>query len=259
MNRLKNKVAIVTGAARGIGLSISKKFCEEGASVLLTDIDDVEGVKQLHQLKELGFDVDFLKHNVTNPDDWDTVISYTEKKWGQIDILVNNAGIAIIGDIETISYEDWKKTLNINLDGVFLGTKSAISKMKASKNSGSIINIASIEGLIGEQLVPAYNASKGGVRIFTKSAANHCSRKGYNIRINNICPGFVETQMVSGEIGKLTQEEATMFVNRLMQRIPMTRFAKSEEIANAVLFLASDESSYMTGSDLVIDGGYTAA
>jgi NAD(P)-dependent dehydrogenase (short-subunit alcohol dehydrogenase family) len=123
---------------------------------------------------------------------------------------------------------------------------------------GSIVNIASIEGLIGEPLIPAYNASKGGVRMFTKSAAIHCARAGYNIRINSVCPGFAETQMVGGAVASLSPEEAKVVVERIIARIPMGRFARPEEIAQAVLFLASDESSYMTGSDLVVDGGMTA-
>jgi NAD(P)-dependent dehydrogenase (short-subunit alcohol dehydrogenase family) len=181
-------------------------------------------------------------------------------KWGRLDVVVNNAGIAGIADVEQISFADWRRTIDINLSGVFLGTQAAIAKMKGQKNGagGSIVNIASIEGLIGEALIPAYNAAKGGVRIFTRSAAIHCARSGYNIRINNVCPGFAETQMVAGALAAMKPEDAQKFAGKTLERIPMGRFAKPEEIAQCVLFLASDESSYMTGSDLVVDGGMTA-
>jgi NAD(P)-dependent dehydrogenase (short-subunit alcohol dehydrogenase family) len=193
---------------------------------------------------------------VTNANQWNQVLDAAIAKWGRLDVVVNNAGIANIADVENVSLEIWKRTLDINLSGVFLGTQAAIARMKGK--GGSIVNISSIEGLVGEALIPAYNASKGGVRIFTRSAAIHCARAGYNVRVNNVCPGFAETQMVAGALAAMAPVDAQTFAAKTLERIPMGRFAKPAEIAAAVLFLASDESSYVTGSDLVVDGGMTA-
>lgn len=257
--RVQDKVCVVTGAARGLGLAATERLCEEGARVLMTDLNRAEGEAEQKRLAAKGFTVAFESQDVTQPEQWKTVLDGVIKRWGRLDVLVNNAGIAIIADVEAISFETWRKTLAVNLDAVFLGTQQAIARMKAQASPGSsIVNIASIEGIIGEPLIPAYNASKGAVRIFTRSAAVHCARKGYNIRINNVCPGFAETQMVAGEMARLPPEEAQAFVGTTIQRIPLGRFARPAEIAQTVLFLASDESSYMTGSDLVVDGGFTA-
>ena len=253
MGRVEGKVCVVTGGARGLGLAAAEALLAQGAKVLITDIDSAEGEMQA---KRLGANVQFRKQDVTNVAQWNETLDAATKKWGALDVLVNNAGVADIADVETVPPEIWKRTLDINLTGVFLGTQAAIVRMKG--RGGSIVNIASIEGLIGEALVPAYNASKGGVRIFSKSAAIHCARGGYNIRINNVCPGFAETQMVAGALAGMKPEAAQEFAGRTLARIPMGRFAKPSEIAAAVVFLASDESSYVTGSDLVVDGGMTA-
>ncbi len=253
MGRVQDKVCVVTGGARGLGLAAAELLLAEGAKVLLTDVDTAEGEKQATRLGERAM---FMQQDATDPERWNAVLDAAIEKWGKLDVLVNNAGIAIIQDVEASSMDAWKKTLDINLTAVFLGTQAAIARMKASQ--GSIVNIASIEGLIGEPLVPAYNASKGGVRIFSKSSAIHCARAGYKIRINNVCPGFAETALVAGAVGTLSAEEGEAFGARILGRIPMGRFAQPSEIAPAILFLASDESSYMTGSDLVVDGGMTA-
>jgi NAD(P)-dependent dehydrogenase (short-subunit alcohol dehydrogenase family) len=223
---------------------------------MLTDVDATGGEAQRIRLGKLGFDVRFMVQDVTDAAQWGEVLERTTAGWGALDVVVNNAGVAGLADVEKESLEHWKKTMAVNLDAVFLGTQAAIARMKG--RGGSIINIASIEGLIGEALIPAYNASKGGVRMFTKSSAIHCARAGYNIRVNSVCPGFAETQMVGAAVGSLPPEEAKIFVERTLARIPMGRFARPEEIAKAVLFLASDEASYVTGSDLVVDGGMTA-
>ena len=166
------------------------------------------------------------------------------------------AGIAIVGNAEDTSLDDWRRTQSINLDGVFLGTRAAIGAMKA--HGGAIVNVSSIEGIIGEPIVAAYNASKGGVRIFTKSAALHCAAQGYPIRINSIHPGFVATPMVAGAVEFLGPQAGPAFQQEVLSRIPMKRLALPEEIAAGICFLASDDASYMTGSELVVDGGYTA-
>ena len=252
--RLKGKVCVVTGGANGIGLATVRRFVQEGAHVLLTDVDGGAGQRVA---QELGPNVAFLQHDVTSATDWENAFSAARRLWGRLDVLVNNAGIAPLGTIESLTPADWQKTLDVNLTGVMTGTQMAIAQMKDS-GGGAIVNIASIEGIVGEQIVAAYNASKGGVRIFSKSAAIHCARSGYGIRINCVCPGFTETAMVGGAMAALPPEMAQQFQTSLMQKIPMGRLGKAEEIANGILFLASDESSFMTGADLVIDGGHTA-
>jgi NAD(P)-dependent dehydrogenase (short-subunit alcohol dehydrogenase family) len=257
MSRLHNKVCLVTGAASGIGLAIAEAFLREGAKVLLTDIDVANGERAAARLQEEGLAAEFHVHDASSPEQWQQVMDAVQQRWGRLDVLVNNAGIAIIADVETLTLAQWRKTNAVNLDGVFLGTQQAIAAMKG-QGSGAIINIASIEGIIGEPLVPSYNASKGGVRIFTRAAAAHCARLGYGIRINNLCPGFISTAMFTGGLGTISAEQAQQFQGFLQQRIPMGRVGAPEEIAKAALFLASDDASYVTGTDLVVDGGYLA-
>jgi NAD(P)-dependent dehydrogenase (short-subunit alcohol dehydrogenase family) len=254
MSRLQHKVCIITGAAAGIGLAAARRFVQEGAKVLLTDIDASGGQRAA---QELGACAAFLRHDAASADDWTAVYAEAKRLWGRVDVVVNNAGIAPLGTIETLTPQDWQKTLDVNLTGVMIGTQMAIAQMKDS-GGGSIVNVASIEGIVGEQIVPAYNASKGGVRIFSKSAAIHCARSGYGIRVNCVCPGFSETAMVSGSIASMPPDFAQQFQATLLQKIPMGRLGKAEEIANAILFVASDEASFMTGADLVVDGGHTA-
>lgn len=251
--RVEGKVCVVTGGARGLGLAAVEALLAEGAKVLLTDLDQAEGQKQAERL---GADAEFVAQDVTDEASWDKVLDQAISRWGKLDVVVNNAGIALIADVEKSDLEGWKRTLDVNLTGVYLGTQAAIARMKDSQ--GSIVNIASIEGICGEPEIPAYNATKGGVRIFSRSAAIHCARSGYKIRINNVCPGFADTQLVSGALATMAPSDAEAFAARQLSRIPMGRFAQPSEIASAILFLASDESSYMTGSDLVVDGGLTA-
>ncbi|MDH0893249.1 MULTISPECIES: glucose 1-dehydrogenase [unclassified Pseudomonas] len=256
MKRLNNRVCLVTGAASGIGLAIAETFLAEGATVLLTDIDADNGESQAERLRQQGFNALFQQHDVTDETHWQRVMETVRERWARLDVLVNNAGIAILADVESLTLEQWRRTNAINLDAVFIGTQQAIAAMK--ERGGSIINVASIEGIIGEPLVPSYNASKGGVRIFTRSAAAHCARRGYPVRINNLCPGYVMTRMISGGLEQAGGDLAQQFQGYLQQRIPMGRLGSVEEIAKAALFLAADDSSYMTGSDLVVDGGYLA-
>lgn len=256
MQRLHKKICLVTGAASGIGLAIAETYLREGATVLLTDLDGEKGQREIERLRAFGLDAHFQQHDVTDETQWKQVMSNVEQRFGRLDVLVNNAGIAILADVETLTLAQWRKTNAVNLDAVFIGTQQAITAMKGQ--GGSIINVASIEGIIGEPMVPSYNASKGGVRIFTRSAAAHCARKGYGIRINNLCPGYATTAMISGGLETLGSDIAQQFQSYLEQRIPMGRLATTDEIAKAALFLACDDSSYMTGSDLVVDGGYLA-
>ncbi len=253
MGRVEGKICLVTGGARGLGLAAAEALLAEGAKVMITDVDRAQGEAEAARL---GANAAFRLQDVTKTEQWQDVLAAIDAKWGALDVLVNNAGIANIVDVENLSLQTWQRTLDINLSGVFLGTQAAIARMKG--RGGSIVNIASIEGILGEAVLPAYNASKGGVRLFSRSAAIHCARSGYNIRVNNVCPGFAETQMVSGALATLAPADAQAFAEKTLTRIPMGRFARPAEIAAAVLFLASDESSYVTGSDLVVDGGMTA-
>lgn len=256
MKRLRDKVALVTGGCRGIGLATVAAFAEAGARVIATDISPVPG-EGLIALKERGLPVDYRRQDVTREDDWDDLASYVGSAYGGVlDVAVNNAGIALTGTVEDTPLEDWQRTLDVNLTGVFLGTRTAVRLMRG--RGGSIINVSSIEGFIGEPMAAAYNASKGGVRIFTKSAAIHCARQGYGIRLNSVHPGFTDTMLVSDALASLESDAADEFVDRVMQRIPMGRLAKPEEIARPILFLASDDAAFITGSELVVDGGHLA-
>lgn len=253
MSRMQDKRCLVSGAARGIGLAVCERLIEEGAQVMMADIDAASGETQAQRLGEHAV---FQPLDVTRDEQWDAALDAIERRWGGVDVLVNNAGIALMGDIESTTPEQWQRTLEVNLSAVMLGTRKAVARMKGQ--GGAIVNMASIEGLIGEPLALAYNAAKGGVRLFSKSAAIHCARAGYGIRINCVCPGFIDTEMVRGAVGGLGAEAAEQFHQALMARVPMGRLGHAREIANAVLFAASDEASFMTGADLVVDGGHTA-
>lgn len=253
MSRMQDKRCLVSGAARGIGLAVCERLIEEGAQVMMADVDAASGETQAQRLGEHAV---FQPLDVTRDEQWDSALDAIERRWGGVDVLVNNAGIALMGDIESTTPEQWQRTLEVNLSAVMLGTRKAVARMKGQ--GGAIVNMASIEGLIGEPLALAYNAAKGGVRLFTKSAAVHCARAGYGIRINCVCPGFIDTEMVRGAVGGLDAEAAGQFQQALMARVPMGRLGQAREIANAVLFVASDEASFMTGADLVVDGGHTA-
>ena len=254
--RVAGKIVLVTGAASGIGLASAEACAREGAVVIITDVNAKEGEAQAQRLAADGLTVEFVQQDVSSEADWRRVVDGILARHGRLDVLVNNAGIAVIAPIEQETLEGWRRTQAVNMEGVFLGTREAVRAMKGG--SGSIVNISSIEGLVGEPMVPAYNASKGGVRLLTKSVALYCAQQGYRIRVNSVHPGYVATPLVTNAIGVLPPDQAAALQQDLLGRIPMGRFGEPREIANVVLFLASDESSYMTGSELVVDGGYTA-
>ncbi|HUM08272.1 MAG TPA: glucose 1-dehydrogenase [Acidocella sp.] len=256
MKRLSGKTCLVTGAANGIGLAAATRLAQEGAKVLLTDINAAQGEAATATLAESGLAARFQQHDVTQRDAWESALHTAKEFGGRIDVIVNNAGIVIPGSIESVDWASWRKTLDINLDGVFHGLQLGVREMK--EHGGSIVNLASIEGIVGEPMALAYNVTKGGVRLLTKSAAVHCAKSGYKIRINAVCPGFVETPLVLNAIGAMPPEIAHGFQAKVLNRTPMGRLAQPAEVANAILFLCSDESSYVTGSDLLVDGGYTA-
>jgi len=254
--RVAGKVVLITGAASGIGLASAEACAREGAQVVITDVNAKEGESQAQRLAAAGLKVEFVQQDAASESDWRRVVDDVLHRYGCLDVLVNNAGIAAIATIEQETLDGWRRIQAVNMEGVFLGTREAVRAMKG--RGGSIINISSIEGIVGEPLVPAYNASKGGVRVFTKSVALHCAQNGYGIRVNSVHPGYVGTPLVANAIGVLPPEQGAALIQELIGRIPLGRLGEPREIANAVLFLASDESSYMTGSELVIDGGYTA-
>lgn len=243
MARLQDKVIIITGGAQGMGETHARLCLQHGAKVVLTDINSEKGEALA---KELGDNALFIKQDVTNQEDWDKVVKQTTATFGQIDVLVNNAGITTNTSILQTSVEDYRKILEINQVSVFLGMKAVIPSMKAAKQ-GSIINISSINGLVGGAI--GYTDSKFAVRGMTKAAALECA--AYGIRVNSIHPGVIATPMIM-------QGDTKDAVEAFAKTIPMKRVAQPEEVSGMVLFLASDDSSYSTGAEFVVDGGLTA-
>ncbi|MEQ8910333.1 MAG: SDR family oxidoreductase [Vicingaceae bacterium] len=256
MGRVDNKVAIVTGGASGLGKSSAFLMAREGAKIIITDLDEENGAKVVQLIKDDGGEAIFIKHDVSKEDQWKKVIATTLKKFGKLHIVANAAGIGVGGTVEEVTLADWKKLLNINLDGSFLGTQYGIKAMKETGEGGSIINFSSIEGLVGDANLPAYNASKGGVTIFTKSAALHCAKQGYGIRVNSIHPAYIWTPMVENFLK--AQGDVKKGKKMLESLHPIGHLGEPDDIGYGVLYLASDEAKFITGSELVIDGGYTA-
>ena len=248
--RLEGKVAIITGGARGQGATEARMFAQEGACVVIGDIRDELGMQVEAEIRELGGEAVYLHLDVTSEDDWQRAIETAEQQFGKVDVLVNNAAIVLRKDIEETTSDDWDNIMDINAKGVFLGTKAVIPAMRRA-GGGSIINISSISGLVSIG-PPAYIATKGAVRLFTKSTAIQYASE--NIRANSIHPGSVDTDMRREGMGDQTAEE----IQARIDNIPLGRVGTTEDISYGALFLASDESSFMTGSELVIDGGYTA-
>jgi 3(or 17)beta-hydroxysteroid dehydrogenase len=253
VERVKDKVAIITGAASGMGEASARLLAREGAKIVMSDINEVAGNRIAKEIVEQGGTCVFMKHDVASEPDWQRVIASTLERFGKLDVLVNNAGVTVNKDIEETTLEEWRWLMSINLDGVFLGVKYAIGAMKKT-GGGSIINISSAGGIVGQLWAAAYNASKGGVRLLTKAAALECSKMGrdYNIRVNSIHPGCVRTALLEPLLKK---EHMAAIINSLH---PVGHLGEPEDVAYAVLYLASDESKFATGSELVIDGGYTA-
>jgi 3(or 17)beta-hydroxysteroid dehydrogenase len=253
MGRVDGKIALITGGASGIGLATARLFLDEGAAVVLTDRDKPAAHAALSALAPR---VKFQLLDVTHEDHWVAVTDAVVAEFGRIDILVNSAGVALLKDIEATTLDDWRALMAVNLDGTFLGCKHAIRVMK-ERGGGSIINMSSVAGLIGNGNLAAYSASKGGVRLLTKSVALHCARKGYNIRCNSVHPSFVETPMLRAMIAA-GRDPAKMEAN-YTRAAPLGRLVQPIEVARTILFLASDESAFTTGTELVVDGGLTAA
>jgi 3(or 17)beta-hydroxysteroid dehydrogenase len=253
MDRVKGKVAIVTGGAGGLGRAEASLLAEEGAAVVVADVDEASIKSVAEEINSNGGKAISVQHNVASEAEWTKVIQKTLEKFGKLDVLVNNAGVILYKKIEDTSLAEWRWLMSVNLDGVFLGTKFAIETMK-NNGGGSIINISSVAGLIGNPDAAAYHASKGGVRSLTKAAAIECSKAGYgyNIRVNSIYPGVINTRMADD----LMKDEAKY--KTALSWHAMGHFGEPEDVAYGVLYLASDESKFLTGSELVIDGGWTA-
>jgi 3(or 17)beta-hydroxysteroid dehydrogenase len=254
--RLANKIALVTGAGSGLGEGMARRLAEEGALVVLSDIDFASVQRVAAAIVDAGGRAEAEHQDVTDEPRWTELVDAVLARHGRLDVLVNNAGIALTGSAEDTSLADWQRTLRVNLDGVFLGTREGIRVMKG--RGGSIVNISSIAGIVGEPLSAAYSASKGGVRLFTKSAALHCAGQGYSIRVNSVHPGFMLTPLVENALAAMHSTDAEVFRSRVEDSIPVRAMGEPRDVANGVLFLASDESHYVTGAELVIDGGYSA-
>ena len=250
MGRLDGKVAIISGGARGQGAAEAKMFAREGAKVVFGDLLDDEGLKVEAEIRELGGEATYVHLDVTKEDDWQSAVDTAVDRYGKLAILVNNAGILIRKGIEDTTEEDWDRIMAVNAKGTFFGIKSAIPAMRQA-GGGSIINISSTAGLVASPTGSAgYTATKGAVRLLTKSTAIQYAKEG--IRCNSVHPGPIDTEMIQD-----TLTDPALMAER-MQRLPLGRVGTAEEIAYGVLYLASDESSFVTGSELVIDGGTTA-
>lgn len=248
MGRVQGKATIITGGARGQGESHARLFAQEGASVLITDMLDELGEAVAADLRASGYDVHYLHLNVTSEDDWRTVIAAAEERWGGVDILINNAGI--VGTMKSVADEElkgWSMMTAINQQGVFLGMKHGAPAIERS-GGGAIVNTCSINGTVGNPGGFSYQASKGAVKMMTRAAAMEYANRG--VRVNSVSPGLVLTPMAN--------EEGAEVIKQFSEATPMKRAAEPQEISYGVLYLASDEASYVTGADLLIDGGYTA-
>ncbi len=255
MNRLDGKVVFISGAARGIGGETAKLMSKAGARVAIGDVLDEVGRKHAKDID--GF---YVHLDVTDEASWAAAMDATVKKYGKLDVLVNNAGIFVGKGVEDASMEDWHRLVAVNLTGVVLGTRAALPHLKKTK--GNIVNTASIAGLVGSQLDPLYSLTKGGVTTFTKSTALEFGRKGYGVRVNSIHPGVIDTDMGQQTFAMRAKQigtndtEATKRVSTSMH--PIGRLGVANDVAKGILFLASDDASFMTGAGLVVDGGYTA-
>jgi NAD(P)-dependent dehydrogenase (short-subunit alcohol dehydrogenase family) len=252
MGRVQDKVALVTGGASGIGLATCELLAAEGARIVIGDVDRAAGERAV---AAIGPRASFHPLDVTREEDWIAVTDAIVRDLGRLDILVNNAGVVLLKDVEATTLAEWRGLMAVNHDGVFLGCKHAVRVMK--ERGGAIVNMSSVAGLIGHPALAAYCASKGGVRLLTKSVALHCARRGYGIRCNSVHPSFVDTPMLAGMLA-LTDDPARTR-SGWSAAAPLGRLARPEEVARTSLFLASDDSAFTTGAEIAVDGGMSAA
>ncbi len=258
MGRVQGKKALVTGAAQGLGAAQARMLAREGAKVLLTDINGDGAAAQADAINaELGAGTAFaIRHDVTSPDDWDATIALAGDALGGLSVLVNNAGVGVRGNIETCTLEDWRRGFAINVDSVFLGCQKALPLLRDNQ-PGSIVNISSIAGLIASDTMPGYNASKAAVWMLSKSVALYCAKRGWDVRCNSVHPTFIDTPILDG-IATNANLDKEVVMGKLARQIPLGRVGQPDDIAAGVLYLASDESRFMTGAELKLDGGISA-
>ncbi len=250
--RVAGKVALITGGASGLGKATAELFVKEGARVAIADINEAGGRVVAEALGDAAV---FVPLDVTQEDQWVAAVRRTVDAFGKLNILVQSAGVALGKPVTEIALEEWRRVHAIDLDGVFLGCKHAIPAIAASGEPGSIVNISSIAGIIAGHNMAAYNSAKAGVRHLSKSVALHCARQGWNIRCNSVHPTFIDTPILDRHKERFGAEQA---LAKLARQVPMGRVGQPIEVAYGILYLASDESSYTTGSELLIDGGISA-
>jgi 3(or 17)beta-hydroxysteroid dehydrogenase len=266
MNRLDGKVALVSGAARGIGAETARKMAAAGACVVIGDVLAERARETAEQITHAGGKTLALALDVTTEASWTASVAATIKQFGKLDILVNNAGIFLGRDLMDATMEDWSRLVAINMTGVWLGTKACAPALaesgKSSRHGSAIVNLASVAGLVGSQLDPLYSMSKGGVTLFTKSAALSFGRKGWKIRVNSIHPGVIDTDMGAQTFASRARQAGSNDVDGARsvatKQHPIGRLGVAEDIALGIVFLASDDAGFMTGSGMVVDGGLTA-
>ncbi|MGQ7829614.1 SDR family oxidoreductase [Altererythrobacter sp. Z27] len=256
--RCAGKLALVTGAAQGLGAAHSRRLAEEGARVLCTDINGAGAESVAAAINaDLGAGTAYaVQHDVTDPVAWEAAVEAARDNLGGLNVLVNNAGIGVGGNIETCKFEDWKRCFSVNVDSIFHGCQKALPLMREHA-PGSIINISSIAGLIASDTMPAYNSSKAAVWMLSKSIALHCAKKNMQIRCNSVHPTFVDTPILDGTARNHNLDKDVL-MEKLARQIPLKFVGEPNDIANAVVYLASDESRFMTGAELKLDGGISA-
>ena len=252
MARMEGKAALITGAASGIGRMTAHRFVDEGARVAMTDRD---AARLAEAVAEIGPNAMAIDHDVTSEPSWIAAVEQAVTAFGKIDAVVNCAGTGKSTNVEETTLEDWHRVMAVNADGTFLGCKHGVLAMKQT-GGGAIVNLSSVAGLVGGHNFCAYNASKGAVRLLTKSVALHCARKGYNIRCNSVHPAFIMTPMVQGLIDHARDPSSAR--TKLEAQIPLGRLGEAREVADMILYLSCDESAFVTGAEFVIDGGLTA-